>query len=137
MKLEPGFTGMSAVADCDQVGAYALIRDADARVLLVQAESGRFYLPGGRVEAGETPPEALAREVEEECGWSARIGASMGERIQSILGGTIRLRATFWRAELVAEVQGAAEHRMIWATRRHAAACLHRLADAEALRLLG
>lgn len=137
MKLEPGFTAMSAAPDCDQVGAYALIRDAEARILLVQAESGRFYLPGGRVEAGETPPEALAREVAEECGWTVRIGEPLGERIQPILDGTVRLRATYWRAELRAEIGGAAEHRMIWATRRHAAACLHRLADAEALRLLG
>ena len=39
---------------------------------------GRHYLPGGRVEPGETCLDALAREIEEECGLqiveSERIG---------------------------------------------------------------
>src|SRR5438045_453162 len=83
-----------------QAGAYALIHDSEDRVLLVRAANGRFYLPGGRIEPCETPEQALAREVEEECGWSIRVTASLGEAFQPILGGSVMLRATYWRAEV-------------------------------------
>ncbi|ANJ25490.1 NUDIX hydrolase [Agromyces aureus] len=47
------------------VSAIALVRDR--RVLMVTAR-GRdvFYMPGGKIDAGETPAEAAAREAFEE-----------------------------------------------------------------------
>jgi len=50
----------------------------DGRVLLTQrAENTHLPLhwefPGGKVEAGETPPDALRREIEEEVGVQAAI----------------------------------------------------------------
>ena len=48
----------------------AVVRDAAGRLLLVQRanEPGRglWSVPGGRVEPGETMPEAVVREVAEE-----------------------------------------------------------------------
>ncbi len=54
------------------VSAVALI-DVDGRVLIAQrpdgkAMAGLWEFPGGKVETGETPEEALIRELEEELG---------------------------------------------------------------------
>ena len=50
-------------------GADALVRDARGRVLLVRrADDGRWAMPGGWVDPGETPEQAVVREVWEETG---------------------------------------------------------------------
>ena len=60
----------------DCVGA--LILDAHHRVYVQRRTAERRLLPGiwdivgGHLEPGETPEEALAREVEEETGWKVR-----------------------------------------------------------------
>ena len=56
-----------------RVAAYALIRRDPDEVLLTRISGrghlpGRWTLPGGGVEHGEKPADALAREVAEECG---------------------------------------------------------------------
>jgi mutator protein MutT len=43
------------------------------RVLLLRNDRGEWELPGGRLDDGETPEEALAREIQEETGLSATV----------------------------------------------------------------
>jgi len=59
------------------VAACALI-DSDGRVLLTQRPEGKalaglWEFPGGKLEAGETPEEALLRELEEELGVRTKV----------------------------------------------------------------
>jgi 8-oxo-dGTP diphosphatase len=50
-----------------KLAASGVILDADGRVLLCRrADTGQWNLPGGGLEAGESPWEAAAREVKEE-----------------------------------------------------------------------
>jgi ADP-ribose pyrophosphatase YjhB (NUDIX family) len=64
----------------DCVGA--IITDATGRLLLVkrghEPEAGRWSLPGGRIEPGESDHQALVREVREETGLTVAPGRLAG-----------------------------------------------------------
>jgi ADP-ribose pyrophosphatase YjhB (NUDIX family) len=51
-----------------RVGAYALLPDAGRLLLTRYAGSGRWSLPGGGIDHGEQPIDAVHREVREETG---------------------------------------------------------------------
>ena len=61
-----------------RVGAYGICRDEAGRVLLARNSEasefpGRWTLPGGGVEQGEHPDDAVVREFAEETGLEVRI----------------------------------------------------------------
>ncbi|MGX6602759.1 NUDIX hydrolase [Micromonosporaceae bacterium Da 78-11] len=63
-----------------RVGAYGVCRDAAGRTLLARNSAasefpGRWTLPGGGVEQGEHPDDAVVREFGEETGLSVRVEA--------------------------------------------------------------
>ncbi len=71
----------AALAAGPVIVATALVRDG--RVLAAQrtrppALAGRWELPGGRVEAGESEPDALTRECREELGIAVRATGRLG-----------------------------------------------------------
>jgi ADP-ribose pyrophosphatase YjhB (NUDIX family) len=68
-------------ADRTRVAAYVLCRDDDGRILLTRfvaegnPHSGWWTMPGGGMEWGEQAIETAARELEEETGLTADLGA--------------------------------------------------------------
>lgn len=75
----------------------AVIRN-EARILLARRAPGEdlagyWELPGGKVEAGETLAEALARELLEELGVRARVEAELARSIYHYARGSIELIA--------------------------------------------
>lgn len=76
-------------------GAHALVTDRDDRILVVRTTylGPGWMLPGGRVEHGETPHEAAARETREETGIDVVIerlllvDARRGRDVSFVFGG--------------------------------------------------
>jgi ADP-ribose pyrophosphatase YjhB (NUDIX family) len=65
-------------------GVSALVRDAEGRILLMRrADDGRWGLPAGAVDPGESPAAAVEREVREETGLIVR-----PTRVAGVFGGT-------------------------------------------------
>ncbi len=62
------------------VGVFAVIFDAEGRILCVRRTYGpqNWTTPGGRMEKGESPLDALEREVEEETGYIVGPGRVLG-----------------------------------------------------------
>jgi 8-oxo-dGTP diphosphatase len=61
-----------------RIGAYGVCRDRESRVLLVRASArsarpGTWFLPGGGIDHGEDPVDAVVREVAEETGLAATV----------------------------------------------------------------
>ena len=107
-------------------GAYALVFDDAGRVALVH-EDGAWHLPGGGIEAGETPEVALQREVQEECACRARILEPIGEAREFVdrsEQGPLEVHAHFFRARFVGEPRASwhavAEASALVARRSHA-----------------
>jgi 8-oxo-dGTP diphosphatase len=57
------------------------------------SQAGRWELPGGKVEAGETDEAALARELAEELRIRVRVGTELGRTLHPPDGPRLDLRA--------------------------------------------
>ena len=79
-------------ARMQRLAAYAFItRSSDDAILLTRISplgyhSGTWTLPGGGVDFGEQPREALVREVVEECGLTCEVGAVLDVHDVNITG---------------------------------------------------
>lgn len=110
-------------------GAYALLGDEHGRLAVIQVGQ-RYFLPGGGQEPGETPQEALRREVLEECGYSLQMGPRLGEAREYLYAAGeetyYQIQAVFYAGHLGQRVAESCEpdHRLAWL---EATTAIHRL----------
>jgi 8-oxo-dGTP diphosphatase len=118
-------------------GAYAVIIDAHGRVALFRKKD-RYFLPGGGIEPGETPEEALSREVREEIGWTVAIIRKIGEATQYVITKSENhsaIQATYYEARLLQQIGEPEEpgDELLWLPQPQAIALLPRQSDAWAI----
>jgi 8-oxo-dGTP diphosphatase len=102
-----------------RIAAYGVCRDGEGRILLARASpaitlQGRWFLPGGGVDHGESPPASLTREMEEESGLTVTVGPLLDvlSDVRTIPDGTslhtVRIIYTVasWSGTLRPEVDG-------------------------------
>lgn len=100
--------------------AVAVLVRPDGSFLLASRPTGKPYagyweFPGGKIEADESPLQALSRELDEELGITLEKATPWLTRIFSYPHATVRLRfyrVTNWQGELVPREQ----QQLIWQT---------------------
>jgi 8-oxo-dGTP pyrophosphatase MutT (NUDIX family) len=76
----------------------AVLRDEHGRVLIQRSHHGTWSLPAGAIEPGESPAQAVVREVYEETGLQVR-----AERVLGVVGG-LQCRVTYPNGDRVESV---------------------------------
>lgn len=109
--------------------AYVLAVRADGCLAVVRTSQGTF-LPGGGIEGGETPHEAIARETLEECGLTIHTGAWVVRAIQFVYSEPEKTyfekRSTFFDGVIVGgdSTTGEPDHELVWVGAEEAARIL-------------
>ena len=83
----------------------AVIQDAEGRILLTRRATDRhmgglWEFPGGKVDDGEGPPEALVRELEEELGITVAVENPLTFAVHEETD--LRILLLFYRARIEA-----------------------------------
>ena len=87
----------------------AAVLEHDGKIIIAQRKSGdplagKWEFPGGKIEAGETPEQCLARELKEEFDIDVSIGDFLGSNIHHYDHISIELmayRATWVSGEII------------------------------------
>ena len=97
-----------------------------------KAAAGRWEFPGGKVEAGESPEQALTREIREELG----IGIRIVSHLTSDVTGPIRLVCLLAELDSVRPVSSTDHDELRWVARERLGELEWADADWPAVRLL-
>ena len=118
----------------------AVIRDAEGRVLLAKRPDDRhmgglWEFPGGKVDDGEAPADALVRELREELGVAASIGHPITFAVHEEPG--LRILLLFYAARILdGEPKGKEGQAVTWVPIAELASFPTPPADAELIRHL-
>lgn len=98
-------------------GAYAVIFDGNGKFAAVKGRT-KMFLPGGGIEAGESPEETLAREVREECAREVLIHRFLGSALQYFTdrhdGSHWEFHCSYFEAQFGAPLDNEPEHELVW-----------------------
>jgi 8-oxo-dGTP diphosphatase len=96
---------------------YAVIPDSAGRIATIQVY-GYLFLPGGGLEAGESPEQALVREVAEECAQRLHIAKKIGEALQYFYARSddkyFAMHAVFYAGAFLGQTPGQAALPVVW-----------------------
>ena len=97
----------------------AAVIERDGRILVGQRRKSdshglKWEFPGGKVERGEAPAAALARELEEELGIQARVGREVVRYFHEYPKRATILLIFFRVTQFSGEPQGLAFEKIVW-----------------------
>ncbi|MCG6949097.1 MAG: 8-oxo-dGTP diphosphatase MutT [Acidobacteria bacterium] len=119
----------------------AVIRDVEGRVLLTQRPKGRhmgglWEFPGGKINRGEHPTEALIRELDEELGIKIAVDEPLTFAVHE--EHDLRILLLFFRAHILAgSPRGREGQSLRWVAVSDLPSYRTPPADARLVRLLG
>lgn len=97
--------------------AYAVVANSAGELAVVEAEEG-IMLPGGGIDANETPDAAVVREVAEECALAIHVTANLGEAVQFVRSAKKAIHfekpSHFVTGQIVAETTRTPDHVTRW-----------------------
>jgi 8-oxo-dGTP diphosphatase len=106
-----------------EIQVAAAVIERDGRILIGQRKRGsrhslKWEFPGGKFEPGETPGEALTRELREELAIHAVIGEELDSYVVRYAAGAPLTRLFFFRVtEFSGEPQNLAFEQIVWERR--------------------
>lgn len=131
----------SRIAGCPYIerpSAYAVVRNSSGCFALIRTPRG-FYLPGGGIEASETPEQTIKREAMEEAGLIIELRTLVGKAIEIVYSreenACFEKKSVFIEGEVVGDIPShEGDHELIWVDFDHAISMLSHESHRWALR---